>query len=154
MTDYDKAEQVKQLIQELLNHMGVQGRVEYEDSLLKGLVFNIHSRESRLLIGHQGGTLHALEILCHAIAARKLPGEPFYFSLDVDDYKRKREWLLKEMAQKAVEDLKRSRRAVPLEPMPNYERRYIHAYLQERHPEVMSASEGREPYRRIVLKLR
>ncbi len=96
MTDYDKVEQVKQLLQDVLDHMGIQARVEFEDSLTKGLVFNISSHESRLLIGHQGGTLHSLEILVHALVARKFSGQPpIYFTLDVDDYKRKREWFFK-----------------------------------------------------------
>jgi spoIIIJ-associated protein len=155
MTDYSKVDQVKNIIQDLLDRMGVSASVEFEESLLKGLVFNISSRESRLLIGHQGGTLHSLEILAHAMAARALPaGDPFYFTLDVDDYKRKREYFLKEQARDVATEVKRSGNSVALEPMPNYERRYVHAYLQENHPEVTTFSEGREPYRKIVVKLK
>jgi len=154
MTDYDKADKVKQLIQDLLDRTGVQTTVEYEDSLIKGLVFNISSRDSRLLIGRQGSTLHYLEILVHALAARVFPGEPFYFTLDVDDYKRKREWFLKEEARNAVEQVKRTDRPVVLEPMPNYERRLVHAYLQENYPEVFTESTGEEPNRKIVIKLK
>ena len=51
MTDYDKVEQVKQLLTDLLAKMSIQATVEFEDSLLKGLVFNINTLESRLLIG-------------------------------------------------------------------------------------------------------
>jgi spoIIIJ-associated protein len=155
MTDYDKAEKVKQLIQNLLDRTGVQATVEFEDSLLKGLVFNISSRESRLLIGRQGNTLHSLEILAHALAARSFPGEqPFYFSLDVDDYKRKREWFLKEEARNAVDQVKRTGRPVHMEPMPNYERRLVHAYMQENFPDVITASEGEDPYRKIIIRLK
>jgi spoIIIJ-associated protein len=155
MTDYDKADKVKQLIQDLLDRTGVQASVEYEDSLIKGLVFNISSRESRLLIGRQGNTLHSLEILAHALAARAFPNEPpLYFSLDVDDYKRKREWFLKEEARNAVDQVKRTGKSVTLEPMPNYERRLVHAYLQENFPEVITGSVGEEPYRKIVIRLK
>src|SRR4051812_35385020 len=104
MTDYDKVEKIKQLIQGVLDKAGVDASVEYEDSLIKGLVFNVSSKDSRLLIGRQGATLHSLEILAHALTARAFPGEePVYFSLDVDDYKRKREWFLKEEARNAVD---------------------------------------------------
>lgn len=153
MTDYDKAEQVKQLIQDLLSEAGFQARVEYEDSLLKGLVFNINSRESRSLIGRQGMTLHSLEILVHALAARKFKGEIFRFSLDVDDYKRKREWSLKEMAKEAVDSLKRTGKPVVLESMPNYERRIVHSYLQANYPNIISTSQGVDPNRKIVISL-
>lgn len=155
MTDYDKVEQVKTLLQDLLDKMGVQAQVEFEDSLIKGLVFNISSKDSRLLIGRQGSTLHSLEILAHALVARSFSGsDTFYFTLDVDDYKRKREWFLKEEARNAVEEVKRTGRSVTLEPMPNYERRYVHAFMQENYPDVLSGSVGEEPNRKIVIKLK
>ncbi len=154
MTDYDKAEQVKLLIQNLLSQGGFQAQVEYEDSLLKGLVFNISTRESRSLIGRQGMTLHALEILVHALAARTFKGELFRFSLDVDDYKRKREWSLKELARETAGKLQATGKSIALEPMPNYERRIVHAYLQENYPEIVSVSEGVDPNRKIVVSLK
>src|SRR6185503_13705201 len=150
MTDYDKADKVKQLIQNLLDRTGVQAIVEYEDSLIKGLVFNIASKDSRLLIGRQGSTLHSLEILAHALAARAFPGEPFYFTVDVDDYKRKREWFLKEEARNAVDQVKRTGRPVTMEPMPNYDRRLVHAYMQDNFPEIITESVGEDPNRKIV----
>jgi len=61
-----------------------------------------------LLIGRQGATLHALQILVQALANRRLKSqEPLWFTLDVDDYKRKREWYLKETAKGAAEQIKK-----------------------------------------------
>ena len=155
MTDYDKIEIVKNLITELLEQCGVTAKVEFEDSITQGLVFNISSPDSYLLIGRQGATLHAIQILAQSLAAKKLQSqEPFWFTVDVDDYKRKREWYLKETAKAAVEQIKRTGRAVGLEPMPNYERRFVHAYLQKNAPEVFTESIGREPYRKIVIRLK
>jgi spoIIIJ-associated protein len=173
MTDYNKIELVKSIISELLQKGGISGKVEFEESITKGLVFNISSPDSFLLIGRQGATLHALQILVQALAAKKFnyqepaspgssrqgeaeagasQGGPFWFTLDVDDYKRKREWYLKETAKAAFEKAKMTGRAQALEPMPNYERRLIHAYLQEHHPEAESSSMGFEPYRKVVIK--
>ena len=155
MTDYDKISQVKAIILEILATCGIQAQVEFEESLTKGLIFNISSSESYLLIGRQGATLRALQILTQALVAKRLHSdEPFWFSLDVDDYKRKREWYLKETAKGAVEHIKKTGRAVALEPMPNYERRLVHAYLQEHFPEVYTESIGQEPYRKIVIKFK
>jgi len=155
MTDYDKIEIVKNIIIELLEKCGISATVEFEDSITKGLVFNIFTPDSYLLIGRQGATLHSLQILVQAIAGKKLNSEAhFFFTLDVDDYKRKREWYLKETAKQAAEQVKKTGRAVALEPMPNYERRYIHAYLQEHNPDILSESMGNEPYRKIVLKIK
>lgn len=155
MTDYEKIEQVKQIILEILQKCGIKGDVEFEDSITKGLIFNISSPDSFLLIGRQGATLHALQVITQALAAKRFStDQPFWFTLDVDDYKRKREWYLKETAKGAVEQLKKTGRAVALEPMPNYERRLIHAYLQEHNSEVYTESIGQEPYRKIVIKFK
>lgn len=154
MTDYDKIEQVKSLISDLIARMGVTANVEYEDSITKGLVFNISSRESRLLIGHQGATLHALEIVLHSLVSRRFPGERLYFTLDVDDYRRKREWYLKEAAKEAVTQAQRIGRPVKMESMPNYERRIVHAFIQDNFPNAISTSEGRDPNRRIVVEVK
>ncbi len=155
MTNYDKIEQIKQIIMELLANAGIEGSVEFEDSITKGLVFNISSPDSRLLIGRQGSHLHALETLVRAVAGKKMIGqEPLFFSLDVDDYKIKREWHLKEMLKSAVEEVKKTGRPLNLEPMPNYERRFVHAYLQDNYPEVTSISSGRDPYRYIVISIK
>lgn len=153
MTDYDKIEIAKQVITELIAKLGVSGSVEFEESITKGLVFNISSPDSFLLIGRQGATLHAVQILAQALVAKKLNSqEPFYFMLDVDDYKRKREWFLKETAKAAADKAKMTGRAQALEPMPNYERRLVHAYLQEHCPDVESSSIGNEPYRKVVIR--
>lgn len=155
MTDYDKIEQVKNIIIELLGKIGVDAEVEYEESITKGLIFNINCRDSFLLIGRQGETLHALQILAQSLVGKRLQSQqPFWFTLDVDDYKRKREWYLKETAKAAVGHIKKTGRAVSLEPMPNYERRFVHAYLQEHHPEAESSSIGNEPYRKVVIRLK
>lgn len=152
MTDYNKIEEVKQIIEDVARALGVPARVEFEESITKGLVFNLSSPESYLLIGRQGATLHALQILVQNIAAKRIPTEnPFWFTLDVDDYKRKREWYLKETAKAAVEHLKKIKKPVRLEIMPAYERRFVHAYLQEHFPEVGSESHGEEPRRRIII---
>lgn len=153
MTDYNKIEIAKQIITELLGELGCSGNVEFEESITKGLVFNISSPDSYLLIGRQGLTLHALQTLAHALVGKKLNSqEPFWFTLDVDDYKIKREWFLKETAKAAAQKTKNTGRAQGLEPMPNYERRLVHAYLQEHHPDIESSSIDNEPYRRIVVR--
>jgi spoIIIJ-associated protein len=155
MTDYNKIEIIKTIITEILANAGIPGSVEFEESITKGLVFNISSPDSFMLIGRQGATLHSLQILVQALAAKKFNSqEPFWFTLDVDDYKRKREWFLKETAKAAVEKAKMTGRSQALEPMPNYERRLVHAYLQEHHPEVESSSIDFDPYRRVVIRIK
>lgn len=157
MTDYDRIEKAKIIIEELLSSMGVSATIDYEESITKGLIFNISSPESYMLIGRLGSTLNNLQSLAQAVVLKQTSSpeiEPLRFSLDVDDYKRKREWFLKETARGAVAQLKKTGRPVRLEPLPSYERRLIHSFLQENCPEVKSESQGEDPYRRVVIYLK
>lgn len=144
------------IIMGVLEAMGFENpTVQPEETITKGLVFNINLKEdSYLLIGHRGNHLHALDILLQAIVAKTFSGQFVRFSLDVDDYKRKREWYIKETVRGAVEQIKRTGRAVGLMPMPNYERKIVHALIQAQHPEVVSTSMGVEPRRRVVIRLK
>lgn len=156
MTDFNKIQQAQEIISQVLKAMGfTESKIDYEESITKGLIFNISLPQPFMLIGRQGQILQALQILVQALVSKKFVGqEPVWFSLDVDDYKRKREWFLKETARGAVSKLKLTGRAQALEPMPNYERRLVHAYLQENSPEVVTDSVGEEPYRKIVIRLK
>lgn len=155
MTDYSKIEIIQTIIADTLAQMGFQNiGIAYEESLTKGLVFNLSSNaDSYLLIGRQGAHLHALQVLAGQMAERKLK-EPFWFTIDIDDYKMKREWFLKETAKAAVGHIKKTTRPAALEPMPSFERRFVHAFIQENFPEAESSSLGQEPYRKVVIRLK
>lgn len=156
MADYQTIEYIQTTIRNLLEHAGFQVRVEYEDSLAGGLVFNIFARDAKMLIGHQGATLYALEHLIHAIVSKGLAKqnqERVYFSIDVDDYKRKRQYHLKQMVKDVVSDMKRSGQPASLPPMPKHERKFVHLYIQEQFPHVTTESVGDEPNRYIKLSL-
>lgn len=154
MTNQESIDTIRGILEELLGKMGIPATVEVEDSITKGIVFNVNARDSFMLIGRQGAHLHSLQTIVQALAARRLRGIEFpQFMIDVDDYKRKREWFLKETAKQAVEKARRIGKPVALEPMPNFERKIVHAYLQSNFPEVSSESTGYEPRRRVVVKV-
>ena len=129
--------------------MGITARVSVEENI-HGFVFNISSPDAKVLIGQKGANLHALQSIIHAVAVKKY-GVTQRFTLDVDDYKKKREWYLRETAKKALEHLKKTGRNVLLEPMAAYERRIIHAYLST-NDDIETESVGEEPRRRIMIK--
>ncbi len=145
----EKSQEVANLIKDILNKMSVEAHVSIEQNI-KGSVFNISSPDSSLLIGQRGINLHALQVLAQGISYRKL-GVTARFSVDVDDYKKKREWYLRENAKKALQHVKETGRSVELEPMSAHERRIIHAFLSEEYG-VETESIGEEPNRRIVIK--
>ncbi len=144
-----KTAEIAALIKEALEKMGVEARVSIEQNV-QGFTFNISSPDSNLLIGQRGANLHSLQSLMHSIAYKRY-GPIDRFTLDVDDYKKKREWYLRETAKKALEQLKRTGRPVALEPMPAHDRRVIHAFLSADF-DFETESIGEEPNRRIVIK--
>lgn len=148
-------EATQEVIVGLLKAMGFQASVEPEETITKGLVFNVVVVEDPyVLIGRQGEALHCLEQVVQSIVNRKFPGQFLRFSLDIDDFNRKREWYLKETVQQAIVQLRRTGRPVGLMPMPNYERRFIHALIQNNYSDVDSSSQGQGSGRRVVLRLK
>ncbi len=145
----DKSQEIAGLIQEILNVLGVNARVGIEQNV-NGYNFNISSEDSHLLIGQRGVNLQALQLLVNSITHKKF-GFVARFTIDVDDYKKKREWYLRETAKKAIEQMKRTGRPVALEPMSAYDRRVIHAYLSA-DDNYDTESIGEEPNRRIVIR--
>lgn len=155
MTEYDIIEYIKNTVEQFLAAAGVQARVEYEESLVRGLVFNIRSRDAKLLIGHQGATLHALEVLTQAMVSKHFANseQPVRFSLDVDDYKRNREYNIKQQIKEAIQKVKMTGKPITLPPMPKYERKFVHNYVGEQFPHITTESLGEDPNRKIKLSL-
>ncbi len=168
MADYETIEYIQSVIKDVLDRAGINARVQYEDSLVSGLVFNISSRDAKLLIGHQGSTLYALEHIIHAMVSRQMSKDSggnhapsadpstdtrVMFSIDVDDYKRNRQYQLKQMVKDEITSMKLSGKSSSLPPMPKYERKFVHMYIQDQFPHVVTESLGNEPNRYIKMSI-
>lgn len=154
-TDYEVIEYIQNVITKLLTTAGFRVKVQYEHSLVKGLVFNISVDSPKLLIGKQGANLQALQTIVFAIVNRHYKDNPetIQFSLDIDEYRAQREFQLKQQIKEAISKLKYSQTPISLPAMSRYERKFAHNYIQEQFPHVSSESSGEEPNRRIVLKI-
>lgn len=148
LTDEQK-EAVSEIIRETLRTLDIPARVSPEDNL-SGTEFNIYTPDSRLLIGQHGANLQALQFLVSAAALRRFP-EIERFVIDIDDYRKQREYRLRETAKRTLDQVKKTGQPVTLEPMNAYERRIIHAYLSNEYG-IDSESVGRDPNRKIVVK--
>ena len=103
-----------------------------------------------IVIGRRGETLDALQYLLSLVVNRRLENYTRVI-LDVADYRQKREETLVRLANRVAEKVARSRRNLTLEPMNPYERRIIHATLQD-HKYVDTQSIGEEPNRKVVIR--
>ena len=105
-----------------------------------------------ILIGKRGQTLDSLQYLVSLVVNK---GEEEYLRVKVDteNYRQRRKDTLENLAKNIAFKVKKTGRAVVLEPMNPYERRVIHSALQSDH-NVETHSEGDEPFRRVVVTLK
>ncbi len=110
---------------------------------------NVTAANTNAIIGKRGAMLDAVQTLAGAVANT---GRAQYkrVVVDCENYRENREATLRALAAKLAEKAIRYEKKLKLEPMNPYERRIIHAALSD-HPSVTTESEGKEPYRYIVI---
>ena len=103
-------------------------------------------------IGRRGDTLDALQMLTTLVVNRQL--EDYQkIMIDIEDYREKREESLTNYVKKMARQVAKYKRSVKLDPMNPYDRRIAHSVLQG-DPYVTTYSEGKDPYRRVVISLK
>ena len=146
-------ETCEKFIYDVMNAMGmddvkVTSVVDEEGALS----INMEGSNMGILIGKRGQTLDSLQYLTNRVANKMQDGY-VRVKLDTEDYRRRRKETLENLAKNIASKVKRTRKTVSLEPMNPYERRIIHASLQGNRY-VETVSEGEEPYRHVVVKLK
>ena len=116
------------------------------------LSLNLEGEDMGILIGKRGQTLDSLQYLT-SLVVNKGKSDYIRVKLDTEDYRRRRKETLENLARGIAYKVKKTRKPVVLEPMNPYERRIIHSALQG-NKFVETASEGEEPYRHVVVKLK
>ena len=108
--------------------------------------------EMGILIGKRGQTLDSLQYLTSLVVNKDVENY-IHIKVDTENYRKRRKDTLENLAKNIAFKVKRTKRAVSLEPMNPYERRIIHSALQnDRY--VTTHSEGDEPFRRVVVTLK
>ena len=102
-----------------------------------------------VIIGKRGNTLDSLQYLA-TLVVNKGRNDHVHIKLDTEGYRKRRQATLESLALSIARKVKKSGRKVTLEPMNPYERRVLHATLQN-NPYVTTYSEGEEPNRRVVI---
>ena len=154
--DAEDEAQVKVIVKELLDRMGVQAEVMAIDnpSVLPmtaedspTLFIDIVGPDLGLLIGRRGDHLAQFQYLVNLICSKSMiDGKRVV--IDVEGYRTRREESLIGLAERVARQVSRSRRSMVMEPMPANERRIIHLKLRE-HPDVYTESSGEGPHRRV-----
>ena len=137
-----------QFVAEVLSGIGIHGNMDSyrEDDTI---YISVTGSDCGAAIGRHGETLEAITYMTNLIA-NKHSEQRVHVHLDVGGYRKHRESILKNLADKAASRVKRSGRKVVMEPMTPSERRIVHSYLQGVNG-VTTHSEGEEPSRCVVV---
>jgi len=144
-------EKTRQFFDILLKKMNIEAdfEVKYAANILKVDIVKIDEDDKGIIIGKRGKNLDEIQFLLNLIINK---GRENYIRVvfNVEDYREKREETLKRLAKKMAEKCRYYNHKVKLEPMNPYERRIIHSTLQE-ETDIITYSEGDEPYRKVVI---
>jgi spoIIIJ-associated protein len=101
------------------------------------------------MIGRRGETLRSLQFLLNTIVNR-MAGRWPQLVVDVGNYRQRRQESLESLARRMAEQVRATKRPMPLEPMQAYDRRIIHMALREDET-VYTESTGEGENRRIII---
>lgn len=140
-------------LKDLFNAMDLKAEIKTDfDNELNELVVNFETEDIGILIGKRGQTLDSLQYLL-GLVVNKNTEEYVKVRLDSENYRERRKATLENLAKNIALKVKRTRKPVVLEPMNSFERRIIHSVLQG-DPDCETLSEGNDPYRKVVVKLK
>lgn len=145
------SKKVREFISRIVEEIGLETSINIINEE-EAMQVNITGDDVGILIGRHGETLQAINYICNLVV-NKEKEDYRRIVIDVENYRSKREDKLKEIGKRAASRVVKYKKPLSLEPMSAYERRVIHTELQD-HQYVETISQGDEPYRFVVIKLK
>ncbi len=147
----------RETINIILEKMRVNAEVsvrlgDSDNDRIQPVLIDIEGNDLSFLIGRKAETINALQFITSLIVGREL-GRWIPLQIDVQQYRKRREDELRKLARRIADQVISTGRNQALEPMPPNERRIIHIELSD-HPQVETESEGEDPKRKVVVRLR
>jgi spoIIIJ-associated protein len=133
-----------------LMHIPVKG-IHVESGEDNHYRINVDVEDPQLMIGYHGGTLFSLQHLLKILLYKKAEQE-FSIALDIDNYRKRQEENVLQMAEQKVDQVRKNSSSVKMPPMSPYFRRLIHLHLAKpEFQDVDTASTGEGNYRAVVI---
>lgn len=146
----ETVDDAKYFLSELLNKIGLKHELHLK--LEKNEIrIVITGDKMGLLIGNHGKTLDSIQFLTNLYVNRQKKNY-VKVSIDTENYRKKREETLINLARSMARTVIRTNKSLSLEPMSANQRRIIHMALQN-NPKIKTYSVGEEPKRHIVVAL-
>lgn len=148
-------EKAKSVTEELLNIMELPYNAiavtKEENQIIR---INIDTNEASMLIGWHGETINALQHIVKSLIWNKEEVHESYFLIvDTDDYKRRQEENVLELAEEKANSMNDKNTEILLPPMSSYFRRIIHLHFNENEhfSNIATESVGAGDHRQVKL---
>jgi len=126
--------------------------IEEEDN---NFIININSENPSHFIGHHGDNIQAIQHLLKVLCYKKNQSEHFNILLDVDEYRKRQETNVLNLAERKIQTLRKTGTTQHLPPMSPYLRRKVHLLcMNVGNEDIETISQGERDRRHIVLKLK
>ena len=147
-------EKIQEAVEQIFKHSACTiSKCEFSEE--SGMLWcMIETPDSNFMIGRDGETLRSLNHIVQKIVEKGLIEKeekgPSIF-IDINGYQKKRFENLKNIAHMMAERARYFKSNIEIDPMPAFERRIIHMFL-EGNKDIKTESEGYGPTRRVVIK--
>ncbi len=136
----------EEFLQGVLKALELEGNIEKSEDE-RFVRYNLTGENLNDLIGRHGESMlalsHLMSLTCKTEDRKRIV-------LDVENYRKKREESLTELAKRIASKVAKSGRYYKLEPMDASERKIIHTALQD-DDRVTTLSKGEEPHRYLIV---
>jgi spoIIIJ-associated protein len=147
--DTEDAKTAQGVLEKILSLIPIDATVEAE-RLDEGRIYlTINGDRSGLLIGRKGKTLDALQFIVNKIVNKALD-KKLDVVVDSEDYRRRREESLTELAKNMGDKVKRGKKALTTAPLNPHDRRIVHLTLKD-DPALETRSRGEGLLKRVVI---
>lgn len=137
-----------QFVAEVLSGIGIHGNMDsYRED--DAIYISVSGGDCGAAIGRHGETLESIAYLTNLVA-NKHSEDRVHVHLDVGGYRKHREQIIENLADRAASKAIRFNKPIAMEAMNPAERRIVHAYLQNVEG-VTTHSEGSEPNRKVIV---
>ena len=143
------AEAAEAYLRKVLAGLGVDDFTCEVTEQENGCVISLDGENLGFIIGRRGETLDALQYLT-GLVANRADNAYYRVTLDIGNYREKREQALVALARRLGAQTARTGRRNSLEPMNPYERRIIHTTVQQMEG-VISWSVGSDDRRHVII---
>ena len=143
-----EAQRLRGFLRRVLDELDLEAQIRITEKPDE-IYAEISGEDLGIFIGRRGQTIAAVDYLA-SIAVFPEPHERKHVEIDAEGYKERRRRQIERVALRKAQEAARRGKPVQLTPMTPAERKIVHVTLKSRS-DVVTASQGREPNRSVVI---